>query len=337
MTRTKKIAGIGCLTVLLLIAGAAALFWFNRPQMPIVVDAPGAGGERITLNGRPANFFPAEGAGPHPAIIMLGGSEGGLQEPHNVMARKLAAQGFSVLYPGYYRTSESNQSFNMVPLETFDRAIEWLSARDDIDSNRIGIIGGSKGAEGALLVAVRHPEIKAVVAVAPTNAVWQGFDWNSMDMSQFSSSWTEYGKPLPYLPYKPIDWRQWFRGGAMLEMYRQSWEALPEHPEAEIPVERIAAPVLLICGEGDALWPSCDMARAIDRRAEEKGGPEVTLLAYEDAGHMLYGAVRSPGEDRYDSLSALGGTPEGNNAARKDNWPRIVAFLKSSLGGVPRE
>ena len=101
------------------------------------------------------------GRRPASAIILLGGSEGGLQEGINARARLLQAEGYSVLYPGYYRTSEATKTFDMVPLETFDAALRYLQAREDIDTDRIGLVGGSKGAEGALLFASMRPEIVA--------------------------------------------------------------------------------------------------------------------------------------------------------------------------------
>ncbi|MEO1046156.1 MAG: acyl-CoA thioester hydrolase/BAAT C-terminal domain-containing protein [Pseudomonadota bacterium] len=327
----KKKTGIGCLILLIIVVGAIAAFIFFQPQRPITVDDPGGGGERITLNDRPANFFPANGDGPHAAILMLGGSEGGLTEASNAMARLLQAEGFSVLYPAYYLTSEETRSFNLVPLETFDAALAWLKARDDIDPERIGIIGGSKGAEGALLFASDNPDIRAVVATMPSNVVWQGFDWNSMDMSQFSSSWSRDGKPVDYLPYDIPAWYEWFTGMTVGQMYGQSLDQLPDHPEAAIRVEDIAGPVLLVCGEDDALWPACDMARAMDARAEDNNGPEVEVLAYEDAGHFLYGRPREEDDENYEDMAAMGGSAAGNNAARKDNWPRIVSFFRDQL------
>ncbi|KZY14260.1 hypothetical protein A3726_14000 [Erythrobacter sp. HI0037] len=130
---------LGGLVLVVLAVVGAGYFFFSPPDIPITVDDPGEGGERVVLNDRPANFFPAPGAGP-------------------------------------------------VPLETFDAALRYLLAREDIDTDRIGLVGGSKGAEGALLFASMRPEIRAVVASMPSSVVWQGFDWSATDFSQFSSS-----------------------------------------------------------------------------------------------------------------------------------------------------
>ena len=330
--RTRKKVGIGCglLVVLLVLAGFA--MWFFAPGAPsIAVDDPGDGGTRITLNDRPANFFPGQGEGPRPAILMLGGSEGGLREAHNKMARQLVAEGFAVLYPGYYRTSEETKLFDMVPLETFDEAIRFLESRDDVDASRIGAMGVSKGSEGVLFYASRNPAIDAVVAIVPSNVVWQGFDWETLDMSQFRSSWSVNGKPVAYLPYDQPEWYEMMTGG-ILAMYENSLKGLPSNPEAEIRIEEIDGPVLLLCGEADNLWPSCSMSRDLQRRSRENGKQDVELIAYPKGGHMIYGRPRDPEDENYDQLDQMGGTKEGNNGARIDAWPRIVTFFKKTLG-----
>ena len=56
-----------------------------------------------------------------------------------------------------------------MPLELFDRALGWLKAQEEVDGARLAIVGGSKGAEAALIVASRHPELRAVVAGMPSS------------------------------------------------------------------------------------------------------------------------------------------------------------------------
>ena len=331
--RTGKKIGLGCVVLILVLGLVAVSFWFFSPGPPgIAADEPGEGGVRITLNDRPANFFPGSGEGPRPAILMLGGSEGGLREGHNAMARRLAAQGFAVLYPGYYRTSEETKSFDMVPLETFDAAIAFLESRADVDASRIGAIGVSKGAEGVLLYASRNPAIDAVVAIVPSSVVWQGFDWETIDMSRFRSSWSNKGEPVPYASYVQPEWYEWFTGGGIGAMYSASLDAVPEDSDAAIKIEEIGGPVLLLCGEADSLWPSCRMSRQLAERGKLAGKSDIELVAYEDGGHMIYGRPREPDEADLDQLDQMGGTDIGNNEARKDVLRRIDAFFSNALG-----
>ncbi|MDP4575439.1 acyl-CoA thioester hydrolase/BAAT C-terminal domain-containing protein [Qipengyuania sp. G39] len=328
--RTRSKVGIGCLAIILALVGAGAWFWFTREPRPIVVAEAGDGGERVMLGETPANFYPGAGEGPRPAILLLGGSEGGLKDFRNAYARQLAAEGYSVLYPGYTATGEANRAFNMVPLEIFDAALDWLAARPDIASGPVAAIGHSKGAEGALLLASRDPRIGAVVAAMPSDVVWQGFSFDQIDMSDLQSSWSAGGKPVPYARYEMLPWYEWASGATMLDMFEGSRAAAEGQADALIAIEQIEAPVMLICGEQDNLWPGCDMARNLRDRAAA-GGPEVELLAYEDAGHWGFGSATSlaEGDKRY--LGRMGGSEEADMAAREDQWPKILAFLRASL------
>jgi dienelactone hydrolase len=327
----KKIL-LGLAVVIVGLAGVGTYFWFNRELPPISVAAPGLGGERVMLGDAPANYYQPSGSGSHPAILLLGGSDGSLREFRNIYARALAAKGYAVLYPGYYMTREGNRSFNMVPLETFDQALAWMKARPEIEANRIGIIGHSKGAEGALLIASRHPEIKAVVAAMPSDVVWQGFDFNSTDMSKFNSSWSEDGRPVPFVKYKLLSWYQWFSSDSLTRMFRQSWNQAATYPKAAISVDRMNAELLLICGGQDMIWPSCPMARAAKQRFDTGGMRSATLLAYPEAGHWAFGPTENLAPYDRALLGEVGGTAESDLAARLDQWPKILEFLGVALG-----
>jgi dienelactone hydrolase len=110
--------------------------------------------------------------------------------------------------------------------------------------------------------------------------------------------------------------------------YAASLKALESHPESVIPVERIAARILLVCGEADQIWPSCPMARQIQNRLRARGRPPATLLAYDDAGHLAFGLPLPPGDPR---VASSGGTDPGNRTARSDSWNKAIAFLKAQL------
>ena len=329
--RTRSKVGIGILAIILALVGAGAWFWFTREPRPIVVAEAGDGGERVMLGETPANFYPGEGEGPRPAILLLGGSEGGLKDFRNAYARQLAAEGYSVLYPGYTATGEANRAFNMVPLEIFDAALDWLAAQPNIAEGPVAAIGHSKGAEGALLLASRDSRIGAVIAAMPSDVVWQGFSFDQIDMSDLKSSWSAGGKPVPYARYEMLPWYEWASGATMLDMFEGSRVAAEGQADALIAIERIEAPVLLICGEQDNLWPGCDMARNLRERARAAGGPDIDLLTYEDAGHWGFGSATglAAGDKRY--LGRMGGNEEADMAAREDQWPKILTFLRANL------
>lgn len=315
--------------ILLAVAGVGALWALNPFAPEVVVADAGPEGRRVTENGMLANYYPPQSEGKHAAILLLGGSEGGLSPGVGRMAKALQAKGFAVLQVAYFAAPGFPTKLERVPLETFDRALAWLKAQPEVDPERIGVVGGSKGAEAALIVATRHPELKAVVAAMPSSVAWQGIDWNivAMILTPPDGSWTLGGKPIPYLPYaQPKEY-----GGPVADIYAASLETLSQHQDAIIPIERTRAPVLLICGKQDALWPACPMADQVKARAEANGGPTVTILAYDNAGHAVMGLPIDKSNASYDKLDGLGGTDEGNAAARTDGWPKIVAHLEAAL------
>jgi dienelactone hydrolase len=145
-------------------------------------------------------------------------------------------------------------------------------------------------------------------------------------------SWSLEGKPIPFLPYaQPKQY-----GGPVADIYAASLAELLKHQDAIIPVEKTRAPVLLICGKMDTLWPACPMADQVKARAEANGGPPVTILAYDNAGHAVMGLPVEKSNKNYDRLDSLGGTDDGNNAARADGWPKILVHLEMALAAPPQ-
>lgn len=323
MRKWLKWLGIALGVVLVLLIAGGTWLWTTKPWIPAIELAePGPGGQRINQPGLIGNFYPGTGEGKRAAVLVLGGSEGGLGGASEAEAQLLAKQGFAALAIGYYRLPGQPEKLEDVPLETITRALDWLKTQDSVDPARIAIMGTSKGAEAALLVASRRADVGAVVAAVPSHVVWQGFDWSFMPVE--SSSWSEGGKPVPFLPITP--------GGFSSDVYTPALADVPQHPEAVIPVERIAGPVLLLCGEADSLWPSCPMARAVKARRDGSGaGLATTLLAYKDAGHFGVGPPLAEGKKAPFMLTVFGGTEQGNIAARKDGWPRTLAFLEAAL------
>ena len=293
------------------------------PQMPpIVVSDPGLTGVRIDRDGVFANFYPVNVHGP--TVLFLGGSEGGLNPGGLRVVKALSDAGFNVLYLCYFGCPTTPPSLAEIPLESFDRALAFLKSQPSVDPGRIVLLGGSKGAEAGLLVAARHAELKAVVVGMPSSVAWPGITFTAAP----KPGWTEGGKPLPYLPYAPFS--SMAKGG-IYALYNDALPAIAQHPDAVIPVERIEARVMLVCGEADSLWPSCPMADQVQARLKAAGRPAATLLRYPNAGHAVLGLPVEPSNPNYSHLGALGGTAEGNAAARADAWPKIIAFLKAAV------
>ena len=74
-------------------------------------------------------------------------------------------------------------------------AIAEAAKHPSVDARCIALIGGSKGAELALLLASRDPSIKAVAAIVPGSAVFVGHT-DTFDTSSFSENKVEI--PVSY-------------------------------------------------------------------------------------------------------------------------------------------
>jgi dienelactone hydrolase len=285
----------------------------------------------VTSNGLVAEVFTPMGpATRHPAILVLGGSEGGLQGSSGE-ARLLAKQGYVTMALAYFKAPGLPDQLTNLPLEYFKTALDTLRARPDVDPARIGLIGTSKGGEGVLLIASNYPEVKVVVAGVPSNVVWQGI--NTKDYGDTSGSWTHNGKPVPFLAYDtsvPFDPTNFMK--SIHDIYARSLTTIASHPDAVIAVERINGPIMLVCGQSDAMWPSCPMSQAVVARLKAKGfRQDVQLLAYPNAGHAAFGPPVPADSPRTAEFPMYGGDIPGNLAARADGWDKATAFLAVAL------
>lgn len=315
---------------------------FPGAVFAIQKTAAGLSPQRV-VNAPASNSAPTPTPTPtkRPAIILLGGSEGGSTVTRG--AAQLASHGFAVLALPYYSPpnwpSQKAElptlpaAFADIPIERLNEARAWLKTRADVDANRIAIHGTSKGAEFALLAAVHLPWVRAVVAIVPSDVVWEG--WGDKVEPGKRASFAFNGKPFAFVPY--VDFAQEFMGyqtGEDIRIRRPQDKGRAAHPAAavlaRIPVERIKAPVLLVAGQDDQVWNSAMMAHNIaERRAAAK--LDTVSLIYTEAGHYLTGTGFDP-TTQYDlGLMKGGGTPMGNAKAQADAWPKTIEFLKRTL------
>lgn len=325
MKRKWKIT-LGLLGALVVVGAGGAAWMIVQPPKPARIVDAGPTGQRVANNGILANYFPAQGSDPSPAILLLGGSEGGLGKDMHALALLLQAQGYHTLQLAYHNAPGKSAKLKNIPLEDFYKALDWLKRQPQVDPNRIGIVGYSKGAEAGLVVATRYPGIRAAVLGMPSSVVWDGMSGENYLLGSFSSSWSEKGEPLPHLAYKG-------RPGAdgLMPVFVNGLKEVSANPAAVIPVEKFQGKLMLICGEAEKLWPSCPMTDQIVARAAKNAAPAPVVLRYKDAGHGVMGAPFTDAKTRR-SWTQLGGTEAGNAAARADSWAKISAFLHAELG-----
>jgi dienelactone hydrolase len=315
--------------------------------------APGTTTRDLTLNDE-ANgrgectvgrlFIPQaqNGASPPPVVIVLSGSGGGLDLDK---AAVLSRHGFATLALAYFGVPPLPEWLHSIPLDYFEAALAWLASQPDIDPQSIGILGVSRGAELALLLASRLPQIRAVVAYAPSSVAWSSGGRDN-STGEIIPCWTWRGEPITFAPLplrnfmlrsaipvvalrRPVMFRNLFRAGLRNKAAVAS---------AAIPVEQIAGPILLISSGDDHVLPAAEMSEQIVTRLKHHGfRHKVDHLHYPRAGHMLrYPFLpTTPRQSRNPHLRnarfSFGGTAEADAEAQQDSWRQAIAFLQANL------
>ena len=303
---------------------------------------PGVTRRELREEGLVGTVFTPAGEGPHPVVIVLNGSGGGINEARGAL---FAAHGYQALALGYFKAPGLSPYITGTPLEYFETALHWarreLAPRDEF----VAVSGQSRGGELALLLGATYPDlVSAVIAYVPGAMVhgaqgagdparggWQGI------------TWTLGGKALTHLwqDNKAVHWHPWAGDAPPDRHHSVFFEGLKDRElaaRARIPVEKIAGPVLLISGRDDRAWPSSLYSRMVVSTLARHGHvPLVRHLDFDDAGHAINlpfvpttQIVRAHPVSKVPYTS--GGTPSGNARADLGSWQGVLAFLQDVTG-----
>ncbi|HVT40735.1 MAG TPA: acyl-CoA thioesterase/bile acid-CoA:amino acid N-acyltransferase family protein [Gemmatimonadaceae bacterium] len=288
---------------------------------------PGVGMRSVRDGGLVGTIFTPADSIDRGAVLVLGGSEGGVSSED--IAAQLASHGYVAFALAYFGADSLPTSLDNIPLEYFGRALTYLRADPAVGHGAIAILATSKGAEAALAAAAHFPEVRAVVGYAPSSVHW------SCICASPHSSWSLGGVGLPNVP-AGTDPTYLVPPGFPLRpavnyLFRMRDSSVAA--QAAIHVEDIKGPILLVAGDDDGLWPSLSMAREVMARRGRLGAKHGdVLLHYAGAGHLIGKAFLPAGSTligggRVDT----GGTPAGNSLAQADAWPRVLEFLRRAL------
>ena len=286
----------------------------------------------VRERGLVGTFSHPRGSGPFPAVIVLGGGEGGL-DVQECFAALLATHGYATLGLAYFGMEQLPPHLAEIPLDYGETALQWLQAQASVQDANIGVIGGSAGGELALLMGANFPAIRAVVGFAASGVMYQ-------EIGLFSGSprarWTYRGMPLPFVLIKAdlryLSESRWRHLTGQPRVSTPLYLASLHDPElvdkATIPVEKINGPVLLISGSDDQVWPSSWLSERVMQRLKQCGHPYADRhLCYEGAGH----AIHLPYMPTIGRTTALGGSLSRDAAASVDAWPHLLTFLEKAL------
>jgi len=241
-------------------------------------------------------LFAREG-GKRPLLVGLGGSEGGnaWASPRWKPQRdRFLDQGYALLALGYFGTPNSPAALDRISLDGVHAAIRKAAQDPRVDGRCIGLIGGSRGAELALLLASHYPDIQAVVAIVPGSAVFPALT-DAMTTPGFSFQDQS-------LPFVPMTWSA--TPDLLIGNLRGAFETImgdeAAMQRAAIAVEKINGPVQFVSASKDEMWPSKEMADMMMRRLKANG-------------------FRHPAEHL---------VVQGGHAEPLDEFPEMEAFLQ---------
>lgn len=304
--------------------------------------APGVTRREIREDGLVGTLFTPAGPGPHPGVVVLNGSGGGINEPRGALYASYGYQAFAL---GYFKAPGLSPFITETPLEYLETGLRWAHRELQPKDGFVAVSGQSRGGELALLLGATFPDlVSAVIAYVPGAMVhgaqgagdparggWQGV------------TWTRGGMPLPHLwqDNAAVHWHPWAGDAPPSRHHSVFFEGLKDRALAErarIPVERIAGPVLLVSGRDDRAWPSSLYSRMVVSTLSRHGHRHlVRHLDFDDAGHAInLPFVPTTQLSREHPVSKVpytsGGTPSGNARADDGSWRGVLAFLAEIAG-----
>jgi dienelactone hydrolase len=315
----------------------------QRAESTIARRAAAAGVTRnaIRSDGVVGVLFLPPGEGPHPAVLILHGGGGGMDEYTGAM---LASRGYAALNLAYFSEPGLPRGLFNIPLEYFENAIRWMRAQPWLGNGFLAAWGPSRGGELALLLGATFADINAVSAWAPSGVMFWPIGLAEKGDTRPPASWTWRGKPLPYLQenndsVEPLPPQQPGQPMAYTTVYLKHLRDQRAVERATIPVENIRGPILLVSGTDDQMWPSSDLADIAMRRLESKNFRfPFRHLKYRDAGHLIllpFGprttrVIGFKAEGFAGMLYTQGGTTKADAEAGTDAWREMLQFLEAA-------
>ena len=237
--------------------------YFDIPieRVEIPFDGRPGEGDRII-----AHLRLPEGTGRLPIMIVSGGIDTFKEDMHTdqLLDRGIATLAIDIPGVGDAPLAGSEDAERM-----FTPLLEWIAARPELDSARIGYWGGSTGGYWAAKIAHTHRDSLACV-VSQGGCAHHSFDADWIEQAQAGEYPFELAETLAYA-FGRDTFEQWVDFAPKLSLVRQG---ILEQPCAE---------TLLINGLHDTVFPISDYYLLL-----EHGTPKSARFV--DAGHMGYTA-----------------------------------------------
>jgi len=286
-------------------------------------------------------YLPA-GSAPesHPAVMILNGSGGGINEPR---AALYASRGYAAFALAYFKAPGLSDYISNTPLEYFQTGLRWLRKKVQPKHDFVAISGQSRGGELVLLLGATFPkEVSAVVAYVPGAVVHSGQNACDPKIGREGPTWLLGGKPIPHVweNNRTATWAPFDEGPAPHRHEKAILTALQDPDavaRARIRVEDIEGPVMLLSGTDDGSWPSSLYSKMVQDKLVDVQHPyPVKWLDYENGGHSILFPYVPTTQLVYahpvsGKISTSGGNPKDNARADQESWEGVTSFLDAAV------
>ncbi|MFY0479371.1 acyl-CoA thioester hydrolase/BAAT C-terminal domain-containing protein [Achromobacter marplatensis] len=278
--------------------------------------------------------------GSHPAVMILNGSGGGINEPR---AALYASRGYAAFALAYFKAPGLSDYISNTPLEYFQTGLRWLRKKVQPKHDFVAISGQSRGGELVLLLGATFPkEVSAVVAYVPGAVVHSGQNACDPKIGREGPTWLLGGKPIPHVweNNRTATWAPFDEGPSPHRHEKAILTALQDPDavaRARIRVEDIEGPVMLLSATDDGSWPSSLYSKMVqDKLVDVKHPYPVEWLDYENGGHSILFPYVPTTQLVYahpvsGKISTSGGNPKDNARADQESWEGVKKFLDAAV------
>ncbi len=302
--------------------------------------ADGVTRQDVREEGLVGTLYQPPGPGPFPAVMILNGSGGGINEPR---AALYASRGYAAFALAYFKAPGLSAYISNTPLEYFQTGLRWLRKKVQPKHDFVAISGQSRGGELVLLLGATFPEeVSAVVAYVPGAVVHSGQNACDPKIGREGPTWLLGGKPIPHVweNNRTATWAPFDEGPSPHRHEKAILTALQDPDavaRARIKVEHIQGPVMLLSGTDDGSWPSSIYSKMVqDKLAEVQHRYPVEWLDYENGGHSILFPYVPTTQLVYahpvsGKISTSGGNPKDNARADQESWEGVKRFLDAAV------
>lgn len=284
-------------------------------------------------------FLPAT-PGPHPAVMILNGSGGGINEPRGAL---YASRGYIAFALGYFKAPGLSNYISNTPLEYFKKGMDWLRRTQQPLGGFVALSGQSRGGELVLLLGSVYPQdVSAVIAYVPGAVVHSGQNAADPKVGRDGPAWLLDGKPLTHVwqDNKTATWAPFDEGPSPHRHARAIMTALQDRDavaRARIEVEKIQGPIILLSATDDGAWPSSLYSKMVYDHLHEVGFTHmVQWVDTKDGGHSIVFPYVPTTQLVYahpvsGKINTGGGTPAANAQSDEHTWAAVRDFLRNAV------